>query len=71
MKTVKVKIAVAVDPHGNWNAVGWNEAAKNNPNLPMDLAISSVEEGEAHYWITAELPIPAAREIEGNVEEEK
>ena len=59
MKTVKVRIAVAVDPDGNWNASGWRKPdGKPAEEEAMDIAIEAVEEGEARYWIEAELLLP-------------
>ena len=59
MKTVKVRIAVAVDPDGDWNASGWlkpdgSPAAEE----AMDIALGEVKESAARYWIEAELPLP-------------
>ena len=64
MKTVKVRIAVAVDPDGNWNAYGWTDA----DGVAMELALEGVASGEARYWVTAELPVPPAPEVAGAVE---
>lgn len=64
-KTVTVRIAVAIDPYGGWNAVG---ASTIDDGAAMDLAIDGVKAGEARYWVTATLPIPEAQEIAGKVE---
>ncbi len=64
-KTVTVRIAVAIDPHGGWNAVG---ASTIDDGAAMDLAIDGVKAGEARYWVTAALPIPEPQEIAGTVE---
>ena len=63
--TVTVRIAVAVDPAGCWNAVGTNAIDDDDA---MNLAIDGVGGGETRYWVTATLPIPEAREIAGKVE---
>lgn len=68
MKTVKVRIAVAVDPKGLWSASGWSFNGRPMIEEPMDIAIDGVGEGEARYWITAEIPVPEVREVEGVVE---
>lgn len=67
MSTVKVKIAVVVDPQGHWVSAGW--AGTRDRDL-MDTAIDSVRSGEARYWITAELEIPESKtkKIKGKVE---
>ena len=62
-KTVTVRIAVAVDPSGDWSASGWKDAKD-----AMGCAVESIGVGEARYWVTAELPIPQAPEVEGKVE---
>ena len=64
-KTVTVRIAVAIDPHGEWNAVGTNAIDDDDA---MNLAIDGVKAGEARYWVTAALPIPEPQEIAGTVE---
>ena len=60
MKTVKVRIALAINSEGDWTANGWAdmedwEAA--GIDLGDDLAT-------AHYWIEVEVPVPAAWEPE-------
>ena len=64
-KTVTVRIAVAVDTRGVWNAVG---ASTIDDGVAMDLAAEAVADGEARYWVTATLPIPEPQEIDGTVE---
>jgi hypothetical protein len=64
-ETVRVKIAVAVDESGNWNASGWKNA-KNGAD--MDIAIEGVDPGEARYYVTAELPLPQRGTIAGDAE---
>lgn len=67
MKKARVRIAVAVDPHGNWNACGWHCGDEKDM---MEAAIDGVEDGEACYWLVAELDIPETREIEASIEDE-
>jgi len=68
MKTVKVRIAVAVDPEGEVSAAAlspgkpWNDA---------DYILDHLAPGEARYIFTAELPVPEAQEIAATVEEVK
>ena len=62
-KTVKVRIAVAVDRDGKWNASGWGKGSAYANGEAMDIAIEGVDEGEARYWVEAELPIPEAETI--------
>lgn len=65
MATVKVRIAVAVDADGDWNACG---GSGMDDGEAMDIAIDVVGNGEARYWLTAELPVPEPQEIEATVE---
>lgn len=65
MAKINVRIAVAVDPDGKWNAVGFNGSDDADK---MMLATEVVSAGEARYWLTATLDVPEAREIEANVE---
>lgn len=62
--TVKVRIAVAVDPDGDWNACGWSSATDKTAR---DLATETVGEGEAVYWLEAELPVPATQVVQATV----
>lgn len=67
-KTVKVRIAVAVTPSGEWNATGWTSCIEADA---MDLACSSVSDGEARYFVEAELPIPEPVTVQGTVVEDR
>jgi hypothetical protein len=62
---VKVRIAVAVCPNGDWNSSGWHQGTDEEK---MDLCIDSLESGEARYWVTAELDVPETVEVAGEVE---
>ncbi len=75
MKTVEVKIALAVDPTGAWGAIGWS-GDDGEPNLRgcMSDAIDMVGENEARYVVTATVPVPPApteHPIEGKCEDFK
>ena len=69
MKTVKVRIAVAVDTQGNWASSGWSEKGDQvDINEYMaDIARECVGEGEALYWVEAEIPMPEVQTIQGDV----
>jgi len=56
MATVKVRIAVAVDAKGDWNAVGYSGARSDADK--MDLCVETLDSGEARYWLEAELGVP-------------
>lgn len=64
-QTVKVRIAVAVDPTGAYSATGYDTMSEKNG---FDFITDTLQPGEARYWVTAELPIPAAPEVPGTVE---
>lgn len=67
--TVRVKIAVAVDENRNWSACGdskFDEAgmvciAKNHLDAADDVS-------ESIHFVTADVPIPESRTVEGRVE---
>jgi hypothetical protein len=70
MATVFVKIAVAVDAKGKWNACGWSAPGKLISDDAMGIAVEGVGEGEARYYVTAvlQVPDPEAATVEGKVE---
>ena len=63
-QTKTIRIAVAIDSNGRWCASGCNDW---DDSTAMDCAIEGVDPGEAHFFITAELPIQAV-DIPGKVE---
>lgn len=72
-KTVKVRIAVAVDPQGRWYAQGSGELLtgllypKNHDELLETVDVDQCGPNEALFWITAELPVPQIEEVAGVV----
>lgn len=60
MKTVKVRIAVAVDRKGGWCASGWDTKSKPEQyeRDAFGVACENLEAGEAKYWVEAELQVP-------------
>jgi hypothetical protein len=72
--TIRIRIAVAVDSGGEWNACGWG--GRDQPYDPesMTMARRTVGSDAAQYWVEAEVPIPElchsrdAVEIDGEVE---
>lgn len=58
MKTKTIRIPVAVDTNGNWNAVGasWFK----DETFAAAEARSPMFEGDLHHlvWVTAEVPVP-------------
>ncbi len=69
MKTVKVRIAVAVDPKGRWYAMGTPSLPRNHDELLETVDMDQCGPNEALFWVTAELPIPEVLEVEGEVQQ--
>jgi|ERR1700733_1281985 len=76
-RTVRVRIAVAVNDKGEWDAGGWNYLvdektadARMAKGVLEDL-IKCHEDGEvvatAVHFIEADIPLPASQTIEGEV----
>lgn len=56
MKTVRVRIAVAVGDEGNWNSCGFT-GADDQDNI--SFATETIEDSTFKvYWLEADLPIP-------------
>lgn len=57
-RTVRVRIAVAMDEGGEWSASGWG--GHDQPYAPeaMESSLQCVGGIAARYWIEVELPIP-------------
>jgi len=69
--TVKVRIAVAVDPEGAWSAIGWRGCRYDSVRdvLGESSMLDALDPGEQYCWVTAEVPVPAVLDIAGVVEE--
>lgn len=65
-RAVRVRIAVAVDPQGNWAAAGWM-ADKDQESSMAATAVEQVDEGEHIVWVEADVPLPVVRSVEGKV----
>jgi hypothetical protein len=72
-KTVRVRIAVAVDEKGNAYAVGWNDSAPDKEAM-AEQAIDSLLTCEFDaaqqttlVWVTADVPLPVTPTVEGTV----
>ena len=65
-KTVRVKVAVGVEPTGKWNAFGWSHGTDAEK---MELAVEPLDPGEARFWLTATLPVPQEVEVVAEVRE--
>lgn len=65
-KTVRVRVPVAVSPDGHWYAYGWHSASENDAqSVIYDMA---GDEDLAWRWLVAEVELPAAQEVQADVE---
>ena len=70
--TVRVRIAVAVDPTGHWSSAGWSrdDGSREEDGSLMDLAVDNVGQGESRCWVEADVPLPLVPQtIQGTVME--
>jgi hypothetical protein len=65
VQTVDVRIAVAVDASGNWNSTGWRDGSAREA---MTCALEGVDGPANLFWLCAELPITAVRDVPAVVE---
>ena len=71
-RTVKVRIAVAVDKTGCWSASGWlTDNEESAGKEAMDICRDGVQDGEARYWLTATLEVPEERTVEADLVEKE
>jgi hypothetical protein len=66
MAKVKVRIAVAVGPNGEWNAMGWSSGEASDSEK-MSLCVEPIDPGEARYWLEAELDVPEEPTVQASV----
>lgn len=61
-KTIKVRIALAVDEHGVWQAEGWhpklNHRYKTSPTAELNESFRSTSEIFVVHWVDAVVEIP-------------
>jgi hypothetical protein len=71
--TIKVRIAVAVDPQGRWYCYGSGDREKNyienHDQLLETTTFDTIGPSESLYWLTAELPVPEPQEITAVIED--
>lgn len=65
MKTVKVRIAVAVDSSGFWSAYGRKGV---HDDYAICTVIDDVDKCANSFWVTAELTVPETQTVPGTVE---
>lgn len=66
MRTVKCRIALAVDHEGDWNASGH---LRQKPGHEFDFLCDELYSGEARYFVEVEVPVPEVPTIPGKVTE--
>lgn len=71
-KKIKCRIALAVDPTGEWNCCGWGGNSRDIPDSQkMELACDTLNSGESRYWIEVEVGVPEANLVDATVTEDK
>ena len=69
-KTVKVRIAGAIDSTGSWDAVGWGVEGKNAKDIRMleEMRESGLSDyATAEFFVEADVELP--QEVAGSVED--
>lgn len=70
MKTVRVRIMVAVDPSGSWSASGWGRIGDSGKlraekdAAALGVARDGVDIGERHYALEVDLELPQLTVVE-------
>jgi hypothetical protein len=67
-RTIRVRIAVAIDSGGEWNANGWGGAGEPYSPDAMAMARECVGADAAVYWIEADLPVPPRASRDGDAQ---
>lgn len=62
---MKVRILVAIDGQGTWNALG----ASGCPDSMMmdDVLTDTLDNSMAFHWVEAEVPLPETKALKGEV----
>lgn len=68
-KTVKVRVAVAVDKDGDWSAAG-SSANSGEESLSAALYQIALHEGYRTYWLEADLALPEPTVVVPSVRED-
>lgn len=65
-QTTKIRIAVAIDSNGDWQAFGASNC-KNDKELMKGVFLDALLIGEQHYFVEADIPVHKINTIEGVV----
>ena len=68
---IKVRIALAVAPDGQWNCAGWCMNREISDKEKMDLAVTDLPTGEAHYFLEAWVDVPNVTIVDATVIKEE
>lgn len=69
-KTIKIRIAVAVDYAGNYAAGGWKGASADEAMEQAREGLVNLDQydgGHQRYWVDIEVPVPQATRFIGAV----
>lgn len=69
MRTVKCRIALAVDASGAWSAAGGNASPKDKRTEweRFDYILDGIESGEARFIVEVDVPVPEVKTVTGEV----
>ena len=67
-KTVKVRVAVMMNPDGTWCAAGYDRPDAEVADWMFDMFHEAGEDAVLVAHITAEIPIPTPQEVAADVE---
>lgn len=68
-KIIRVRIAIAISPNGEWAAAGYSGAIKDDDIKDM-VFIDALPDGERFHWIEADVPVQQPLNIEGTFVEQ-
>lgn len=71
-RTVRARIAVAVDHNGRWSACG-GSILSGDEETRAAVFVDDLADGEVFHWVEADIPVPekiASGVIQGDVVEE-
>lgn len=69
-RTVRVRIAVAMDAEGHWAACGWGTGEKLGMSSAETMANARAmmtDFGGVEHWIEADVPLPGRQTVRGEV----
>ena len=69
-KTVRVRIAVAIDEYGHYFVVGWDGGTDKQRVESAREFFESANGNECVHFIEADVPLPVSETIEGKVNDD-